>query len=84
MRHTKIIKSIIKKYGIRQEDLAYSLNLANQSAMSRRINRINPSIMNTVDILEELGYEMVLRPANKKPLAENEYRLDSSDYEGEE
>jgi hypothetical protein len=40
--------------------------------------------MSTVDILDALGYEMVIRKTKKEPLAENEYVLHSRDYEGEE
>ena len=84
MRHTEIIKAIMKKTNVTLEELAFSLGLAGASGVSRRINRKNGTIMNTVDILDALGYEMVIRKAKKEPLAENEYVLHSRDYEGEE
>lgn len=84
MRHTEIIKAIMRKRKITQLDLAMALGLANSSSVSLRINRKNGTIMNTAEILEALGYEMVIRKAKKEPLAENEYVLHSRDYEGED
>lgn len=84
MRHTDIIKTIMRKTGITMDTLSFDLGLANSSSVSRRINRKNGTIMNTVDILDALGYEMVIRPAKKEPHAENEYILHSQDYEGED
>lgn len=84
MRHTDIIKAIMRKRQITQRDLAMALGLANSSSVSLRINRKNGTIMNTAEILEALGYEMVIRKAKKEPLAENEYVLHSRDYEGED
>ena len=80
MRHTEIIKAIMRKRQITQQDLAMALGLANSSSVSLRINRKNGTIMNTAEILEALGYEMVIRKAKKEPLAENEYVLHSCDY----
>ena len=84
MRHTEIIKAIMRKRQITQNELAFALGLANSSSVSLRINRKNGTIMNTAEILEALGYEMVIRKAKKEPLAENEYVLHSRDYEGED
>ena len=66
------------------DTLAFYLGLAGASGVSRRINRKNGTIMNTVDILDALGYEMVIRPAKKGPPAANEYMLHSWDYEGDD
>ena len=84
MRHTEIIKAIMRKRKITQGDLAMALGLATSSTISLRINRKNGTIMNTAEILEALGYEMVIRKAKKEPLAENEYVLHFRDYEGED
>ena len=84
MKHTEIIKTIMKKNGVLQEELGHNLGLAGSAAVSRRINRKNGTMMGIVDILDALGYEIVIRPAEKSPLAENEYVLHSRDYEGEE
>ena len=80
MRHTDIIKAIMRKRQITQQDLAMALGLANSSSVSQRINRKNGTIMNTAEILEALDYEMVIRKAKKEPLAETEYVLHSRDY----
>jgi hypothetical protein len=80
MRHTEIIKTIMRKKGVKLEDLAFSLGLATASGVGQRINRKNGTIMNTAEILEALDYEMVIRKAKKEPLAENEYVLRSRDY----
>ena len=84
MRHTEIIKAIMRKRQITQGELAFALGLSNSSSISLRINRKNGTIMNTAEILEALGYEMVIRKAKKEPLAENEYLLHSRDYKGED
>ena len=81
MRHTEIIKAIMKVKGMTQESVAYALGLANSSAVSLRLRRKYGTIMNTVDILDALGYEMVIRPATKEDPAPNEYVIHSSDYE---
>ena len=74
----------MRKKRVRQDDIAATLGLATGSTISLRINRKNGTIMNTAEILEALGYEMVIRKAKKEPLAENEYVLHSRDYEGED
>ena len=84
MKHTEIIKTIMKRNGVLQEELGHNLGLAGSAAVSRRINRKNGTMMGIVDILDALGYEIVIRPAEKSPLAENEYVLHSRDYEGED
>ncbi len=84
MRHTEIIKAIMRKNRVALADLAFALGMAGPSGVSRRINRKNGTIMQTADILEALGYEVVIRPAKKEPLAKDEYVLHSRDYEGED
>lgn len=84
MRHTEIIKAIMRKEGVSLAELARAIGMAGPPGVSRRINRKNGTIMQTTDILHALGYEMVIRPAKKEPLAENEYVLHSCDYEGED
>lgn len=84
MKHTEIIKAIMRKEGITLADLALATGMAGPSGVSRRINRKNGTIMQTTDILDALGYEMVIRRAAKEPLAENEYVLYSRDYENED
>ena len=73
-----------KKKGVTQEALSFSLGLAHPSSVGRRINRKYGTIMATVDILDALDYEMVIRAARDEPLAENEYLLHSRDYEEDE
>ena len=84
MKHTEIIKAIMRKEGVTLAELALATGMAGPSGVGRRINRKNGTIMQTVDILDALGYEMVIRPATKEPLAENEYVLHSRDYEDED
>ncbi len=83
MIHTEIIKAIMRKKRVTQTEIAYALGFTS-STVSLRLSRKRCSIMNTVDILDVLGYEMVIRPAKKEPPAENEYVLHSRDYEGED
>ena len=84
MKHTEIIKAIMRKEGVTLADIALAIGKAGPSGVSRIINRKNGTIMQTVDILDALGYEMVIRPTKKENLAENEYVLYFRDYEGED
>lgn len=81
MRHTEILKAIMAKKKLRQYDLAMALGFSNISTISLRINRKKGCIMKTVELLEAMDYEMVIRKAKKGPLAENEYVLHFRDYE---
>lgn len=84
MRHTEIIRDIIKKEGITQQELATKLGFAVQSSVAVYLSRRrNATIMSTVDMLEALDYEMVVRPISQEPLGPDEYLLRSSDYEEE-
>ena len=84
MKHTEIIKAIMRKEGVTLTDIAVAIGMAGPSGVSRIINRKNGTIMPTTNILDALGYEMVIRPAKKAPLAENEYVLHFSDYQEED
>ena len=84
MKHTEIIKAIMRKEGVTLADIALAIGKAGPSGVSRIINRKNGTIMQTVDILGALGYEMVIRPTKRENLAENEYVLYFRDYEGED
>ena len=84
MKHTEIIKAIMRKEGVTLADIALAIGKAGPSGVSRIVNRKNGTIMQTVDILDALGYEMVIRPTKKENLAENEYVLYFRDYEGED
>lgn len=84
MKHTEIIKAIMRKEGVTLADIALAIGKAGPSGVSRIINRKNGTIMQTVDILDALGYEMVIRPTKRENLAENEYVLYFRDYEGED
>ncbi len=84
MRHTEILKAIMRKEGVKQGELAQAIGMGGNSGISLRINRKNGSIMNISELVEALDYEMVIRPATKEPLAANEYVLHYRDYEGED
>ena len=82
MKHTEIIRDIMKKKHITQAALAERMGFCGPSSVSLRLTtRKKGTIMNTVDMLEALDYEMVIRPVSNEPLGPNEYLLHSSDYE---
>ena len=84
MKHTEIIRDIMRKKRITQQVLAEKMGFYGASSVSLRLTtRKKGTIMNTVDMLEALDYEMVIRPVSKEPLGPNEYLLHSSDYEGD-
>ena len=84
MKHTEIIKDIMRKKRITQSVLSERMGFYGPSSVSLRLTtRKNGTIMNTVDMLEALDYEMVIRPASKEALGPNEYLLLASDYEEE-
>ncbi len=84
MRHTEILKAIMRKKGVKQETLARAIGLAGSSGVALRINRKGGSIMIISELVEALDYEMVIRPATKEPLAADEYVLRYRDYEDED
>lgn len=85
MKHTDVIRDIMKKKKITQRELAKEMGFFGPSSVSLRLTtRRGGTIMNTVDMLEALDYEMVIRPVSKGPLGQNEYLLRARDYEEEE
>lgn len=86
MKHTAVIKRIMKDKKITQRELAQKMGFYGPSSISLRLTtRRNGTIMNTIDMLEALDYEMIIRPISKKPLGPGEYVLHTFDYiDGEE
>ena len=62
MKMSDIIKKAMKARGFTQEQLRDVLGVSNQNVISARINSDNPKIGTVVEILDALGYEMVIRP----------------------
>lgn len=79
MKHTEAIKRIMKDKKITRKELAQKMGFYGPSSVYERFRR-KGTIMYTIDMLEVLDYEMVIRPISGKPLGPGEYALQLSDY----
>jgi len=64
MKINDALKTLIKKSGSTQEEIAKSLGLKTQGSISMLLTRANPRIDTLIPLLECLGYEIVLRNKN--------------------
>lgn len=65
MNTKDIIKKAMKDTRVTQEQLRDRLGLTSQSVVSMRINSDNHTVSTLVDILDELGYELVIQPKKR-------------------
>lgn len=65
MKTSEIIKSAMKESRVTQEQLRDRLGVASQSVISMRINSDNPTVEKLVDLLDEIGYELVIQPKKR-------------------
>ena len=81
MKHTEAIKSIMKRTGLTQVEVAASLGLRSRATVSMRINRERAWLHNIVEILDVMGYEMVAMPKEDyRSIPEDAYVLRREDY----
>lgn len=57
-----IIKRVAKEKRISQEKLAEHSGIGSQSTLASRLSRENMSIKNALQMLDALGYELVVQP----------------------
>lgn len=65
MRASEIIKNAMKENRITQTQLRDLMGLNNQSAVSVRINSPNPKIDTLIELLDAMGYELVIQPKKR-------------------
>lgn len=65
MKAKDIIKQAMKETRVTQEQLKDRMGLTNQSVISMRINSDNPTVGTVIEILDELGYELVIQPKKR-------------------
>ena len=65
MRASEIIKSAMKESRITQEQLRDIMGLNHQSAVSVRINSPNPKLDTLIEVLDAIGYELVIQPKKR-------------------
>ena len=65
MKTSEIIKIAMKESRVTQEQLRDRLGVASQSVISMRINSDNPTVEKLVDLLDEIGYELVIQPKKR-------------------
>ena len=65
MKAKDIIKQAMKDTRVTQEQLKDRMGLTNQSVISMRINSDNPTVGTVIEILDELGYELVIQPKKR-------------------
>ena len=61
MNHTEAIKKVMDETGTLQKDLVKQIGVKSQSVISSRINQDNISVKALLEILDAMGYELVVR-----------------------
>ena len=80
MNHTEALKSILKRTGLTQSDIAERLGVRSRTTVSMRMSRETVRLYNIVELLDAMGYEMVAMPKNCPPLPEDAYAIRREDY----
>ena len=81
MRHTEIIKAVMKDTNTRQIDLVERLGTKTQSVISGRINHANISVIALAELLEAMGHEIMIVPKSDEGRAVGEYVIRLEDYQ---
>ena len=79
MNHTDVIKKVMTQEGVRQIDLVKQIGAASQSVVSARINQKNISAKALLEILDSMGYEIVVRKSYGE-YRDGEYPIRLADY----
>lgn len=79
MHHSDVILFLMKEEGFRQIDLAKQIGAKSQSVISERINYKTIGIKPLLELLDAMGYEIVVRQSYGD-YAEGEYPIRLKDY----
>lgn len=80
MNHTEVIKAIMKDTKATQDDLARQIGATSQSVISQRIRYKTIGIVPLLEMLDALGYEIVVRESYGE-YQPGEYPIRLVDYE---
>lgn len=81
MTHTEAIKKAMIDTGVKQRDIMEFVGAKTQSVISERINHKNISVKALAEILDAMGYEVVIQPKSADGLrADKQYVLSREDY----
>ena len=79
MNHTRVMKSVLLENEVKQSDLVKQLGLSS-AVISSRINHENISVKAFLEMLDVLGYELVVRKLNDE-YKRGEYPIRLADYQ---
>lgn len=79
MHHSEAIKKVMDAEGVRQSDIAKQIGAKSQSVVSERINYKTIGLKPLLEILDAMGYEVVVR-ASYGEYADGEYPIRLADY----
>ncbi len=74
MKSNDIVKAVMKETGTTQLMLAQELGFTSQSTVSGLINRTRMSVDKLVELVNTMGYEVIVRKKGEG-LAEGEYEV---------
>ena len=80
MNHTEVIKTVLSNAGASQADVAKQIGAKSRAVVSERINHTNIGIKALLELLEAVGYEIVVREFSGE-YKDGEYPIRLSDYE---
>jgi hypothetical protein len=79
--HTEAITEIHKRKKLTQLAVARMLQLNSRGSIVARIKNKGVRLCTLVELLDVLGYEMVVQPKTGETLPEGVYKIAVSDYE---
>lgn len=79
MKLSKAIKLAMKDTKTTQQQLADRLGLTSQSVIAQRLRMDNLSVDVVLDMLDELGFELVIQTRKRGRRPEGQYLIDRSE-----
>ena len=80
MTHTEAITKIRKQKKLRVSDIMGMLQLNSRGSVEARIKNKGVRLCTLVELLDVLGYEMVVQPKTGEPPPEGVYNITVPDY----
>ena len=80
MTHTEAITRIRKQKKLALSDVAEMLELSSLGAVKARIEKNGVRLTSLLELLDVLGYEMVVQPKTGENPPEGVYLISASDY----
>ena len=80
VNHTQAIKKVMKDTKTRQIDLAERIGAKSHTVISERVNYPNISLRTMLEMLDAMGYELLVRQSRDEQ-RDGEYPIRLSDYQ---